>query len=120
VETLPRKRLSTQVARPGAHSLSPIQVLIAQRLAENYDVTEPLPDRLSALLRELGQVRSGTREDKLVEVGHVAWTLSFAIQVNTDGCSSSGERAPGVKWVSRKTSNRAASGALSSQARAGC
>ena len=52
---MPRKMLSTKGIRPDAQSLSPIQVLIAQRLAENYDVTEPLPDRLSALMCELGR-----------------------------------------------------------------
>ena len=52
---MPHKVLLTKGIRPDAQSLSPIQVLIAQRLAENYDVTEPLPDRLSALLCELGR-----------------------------------------------------------------
>jgi hypothetical protein len=49
--------LSTYIIRPDAQSLSPAQVLIGHQLAENYDLTEPLPDCLSALLRELGGVR---------------------------------------------------------------
>jgi hypothetical protein len=52
---MPHKMLLTKGIRPDAQSLSLIQVLIAQRLAENYDLTEPLPDRLSALLFELGR-----------------------------------------------------------------
>jgi hypothetical protein len=54
---MPRKILSTGFIRPDAQSLSPMQALIGQQLAENYDLTEPLPDRLSALLCQLARVQ---------------------------------------------------------------
>jgi len=41
--------------------LTPTQVLIAQQLAENYDLTEPLPDHLSALLCKLARVQPEAR-----------------------------------------------------------
>jgi hypothetical protein len=57
---MPRKILSTGFIRPDAQSLSPMQASIGQQLAENYDLTEPLPDRLSALLCQLARVQQET------------------------------------------------------------
>jgi hypothetical protein len=50
-----KKKLKKADSRPEALALTPIQVLIARQLTQNYDVTEPLPDPLLILVRRLEQ-----------------------------------------------------------------